>query len=115
MFPARYTVFILCIVLALVALVLTFALSGYFVWPFLVFAVLSAIGYLDVRQTRHAILRNYPVSGHFRFLFEAIRPELRQYFFESNQDGRPFSRERRSMVYDRAKDIEDVLAVRYRT
>ena len=109
MFPARYTVFILCIVLALVALVLTFALSGYFVWPFLVFAVLSAIGYLDVRQTRHAILRNYPVSGHFRFLFEAIRPELRQYFFESNQDGRPFSRERRSMVYDRAKDIEDVL------
>ncbi|MBN8180236.1 FMN-binding glutamate synthase family protein [Roseibium aggregatum] len=109
MFPARYTVFILCIVLALVALVLTFALSGYFVWPFLVFAVLSAIGYLDIRQTRHAILRNYPVSGHFRFLFEAIRPELRQYFFESNQDGRPFSRERRSMVYDRAKDIEDVL------
>ncbi|EAV45973.1 glutamate synthase, large subunit, putative [Stappia aggregata IAM 12614] len=109
MFPARYTVFILCIALALVALVLTFALSGYFVWPFLIFAVLSAIGYLDVRQTRHAILRNYPVSGHFRFLFEAIRPELRQYFFESNQDGRPFSRERRSMVYDRAKDIEDVL------
>ncbi|TYC67206.1 FMN-binding glutamate synthase family protein [Stappia sp. BW2] len=109
MFPARYTVFILCIALALVGLVLTLALSGYFVWPFLIFAVLSAIGYYDVRQTRHAILRNYPVAGHFRFLFESIRPELRQYFFESNQDGRPFSRERRSMVYDRAKDIEDVL------
>jgi glutamate synthase domain-containing protein 2 len=108
-FPARYSVFILCIALALVALVLTFALSGYFVWPFLIFAALSVIGYLDLRQTRHAILRNYPVAGHFRFLFEAIRPELRQYFFESNQDGRPFSRERRSMVYDRAKDIEDVL------
>ncbi|WP_269583090.1 FMN-binding glutamate synthase family protein [Roseibium sp. Sym1] len=109
MFPARYIVFALCLALTFLSFVLIFAWSGYFVWPFLVFAVLSAIGYLDMHQTRHAVLRNYPVSGHFRFLFEAIRPELRQYFFESNQDGRPFSRERRSMVYDRAKNIEDVL------
>ncbi|MCX2723456.1 FMN-binding glutamate synthase family protein [Roseibium salinum] len=109
MFPARYNVFILCLVSTFVSLVLTVAWTGYFFWPFLAFAVLSLIGIADMRQTKHSILRNYPVTGHFRYLFESVRPELRQYFFESNQDGRPFSRERRSMVYDRAKDIEDVL------
>ncbi|MTI05696.1 FMN-binding glutamate synthase family protein [Roseibium denhamense] len=85
------------------------SVSVHFVWPLIVFAGLSVVGLLDLTQTRHSVLRNYPVVGHFRFLFEAIRPELRQYFFESNQDGKPFSRERRSMVYDRAKNIEDVL------
>ncbi|KZM47751.1 glutamate synthase [Labrenzia sp. OB1] len=109
MFPARYTVFVLCILLAVISIILMFAVSGHFLWPFLVFAALSVIGVLDLRQNAHAVLRNYPVTGHFRYLFEAIRPELRQYFFESNQDGKPFSRERRSMVYDRAKNIEDVL------
>ncbi|WP_428643174.1 FMN-binding glutamate synthase family protein [Roseibium sp.] len=109
MFPSRYLVFVLCLIAAFLSFVLMFAVSGHFVWPFLAFAAVSAIGYWDTQQTRHSVLRNYPVTGHFRFLFEAIRPELRQYFFESNQDGKPFSRERRSMVYDRAKNIEDVL------
>jgi glutamate synthase domain-containing protein 2 len=104
--PARYFVFYLCLILTLVAFVLMMTVSGHFVWPFLVFAALSVIGTWDLTQARHAVLRNYPVSGHFRFLFEAIRPEMRQYFFESNQDGAPFSRERRSLVYDRAKNIE---------
>jgi glutamate synthase domain-containing protein 2 len=108
-FPTRYNVFVFCIVLCLVFFVEMFVVSIHFFWPFLVFAILTAIGYRDMRQTKHAVLRNYPLSGHFRFMFESIRPELRQYFFESNQDGRPFSRERRSMVYDRAKNIEDVL------
>ncbi|WP_299811934.1 FMN-binding glutamate synthase family protein [uncultured Roseibium sp.] len=109
MFPARYTVFVLCILLAVISIILMFTVSGHFLWPFLVFAALSVTGVLDLRQSAHAVLRNYPVTGHFRYLFESIRPELRQYFFESNQDGKPFSRERRSMVYDRAKNIEDVL------
>ncbi|MES0808005.1 FMN-binding glutamate synthase family protein [Roseibium sp. SCPC15] len=109
MFPARYFVFVLCQALTFVSFVLMFAWSGHFFWPFLVFAILSIIGFLDLHQDKHAVLRNYPVTGHFRYMFEAIRPEIRQYFFESNQDGRPFSRERRSMVYDRAKNIEDVL------
>ncbi|MBO6510772.1 MAG: FMN-binding glutamate synthase family protein [Roseibium sp.] len=108
-FPARYIVFVLCLLLTFVSFILMFSWSGHFIWPFLVFGTLSIIGFIDTQQTRHSVLRNYPVSGHFRFLFEAIRPEIRQYFFESNQDGRPFSRERRSMVYDRAKGIEDVL------
>ncbi len=109
MFPSRYLVFVLCLVFTFLSFVLMFSLSSHFVWPFLAFGTVSSVGYWDTRQSRHSILRNYPVTGHFRFIFEAIRPELRQYFFESNQDGKPFSRERRSMVYDRAKNIEDVL------
>ncbi len=64
---------------------------------------LSLIGIYDLNQTRHAILRNYPIIGHLRFFFEKIRPEMRQYFFEGDTDGRPFPRERRAIVYQRAK------------
>jgi glutamate synthase domain-containing protein 2 len=54
-------------------------------------------------QKRHAILRSYPIAAHFRFLFEEIRPEIRQYFLESDTDGTPFNRDKRSIVYQRAK------------
>ena len=57
----------------------------------------------DLVQTRHAILRNYPISAHLRFILEEIRPEIRQYFFESETDGLPFSRSQRAVVYQRAK------------
>ena len=64
---------------------------------------LVLLGLRDVVQTDHSILRNYPISAHLRFLFENVRPELRQYFFEDDKDGRPFSRDKRSIVYQRAK------------
>ena len=67
------------------------------------FGALSALGIRDLVQTRHAILRNYPISAHLRFLLEEIRPEMRQYFFESETDGQPFSRNQRAVVYQRAK------------
>ena len=70
---------------------------------FLICAALTLLGIRDMRQDQHAILRNYPISGHARFLMEALRPTLRQYFFEGEKDGRPFSRDRRSLVYQRAK------------
>ncbi len=57
----------------------------------------------DVIQKRKAILRNFPVVGHFRYLFEMVRPEINQYFVESNLDGTPYNRERRSVAYQRAK------------
>ena len=66
-----------------------------------------AIGIGDLRQTRHALLRNYPVIGHLRFLFEWIRPEIRQYFLESDREAVPFSRQQRSLVYQRAKNDSD--------
>ena len=49
--------------------------------------LLSLLGVRDRLQRRHAVLRNYPVIGHVRYLVEAIRPELRQYLFESATDG----------------------------
>ena len=66
-------------------------------------ALLAAVGVWDLVQTRHAILRSYPIIGHARFLLESIRPEIQQYFVESNTDGTPFDRETRDMVYERAK------------
>src|SRR5262249_1928207 len=71
--------------------------------PLALFGGLSALGVRDLFQTRHAILRNYPISAHLRFLLEDIRPELRQYFFEGEKDGAPFSRDKRAVVYQRAK------------
>ncbi|MFG6080383.1 FMN-binding glutamate synthase family protein [Paracoccus litorisediminis] len=68
---------------------------------------LSAIGVRDLLQRRHAILRNYPLIGHMRFLLESIRPEIRQYMLESDRDETPFSRESRALVYQRAKGVED--------
>ena len=68
---------------------------------------LSLTGVYDIFQRRHAILRNYPVIGHIRYLFENVRPELRQYLFESDTDGVPFNREQRSIVYQRAKMVLD--------
>jgi len=61
----------------------------------------------DLRQPQHAILRNYPVIGHLRFLLEFIRPEIRQYFIEGENEAAPFSRAQRSVVYQRAKDVSD--------
>ncbi|WP_344201254.1 FMN-binding glutamate synthase family protein [Aeromicrobium alkaliterrae] len=64
---------------------------------------LAVVGFYDLVQTRHSITRNYPIAGHARFLLEHIRPEIQQYFVESNTEGMPFDRETRDLVYDRAK------------
>lgn len=81
--------------------------SGWFLLPALLFIGLAALGAYDVTQRSHSILRNYPVLGHLRFVFEGIRPEIRQYLIESDEAEEPFSREERSLVYQRAKGVED--------
>lgn len=58
----------------------------------------------DIIQTEHSVLRNYPVTGHFRWLLESIRPQIRQYFIEADKEQTPFSRSQRSLVYARAKN-----------
>src|SRR5476649_906664 len=68
-------------------------------WALLVVVPLVLLGAYDLLQTQHTIRRNFPVLGRFRYLFEAVRPEIQQYFVESNSSGRPFSRELRSLVY----------------
>jgi len=79
--------------------------AGGWAWllAFLLFAGLTAVGCHDLWQTKHAVLRNYPLTAHLRFLLESIRPEMRQYFFEDEKNGTPFSRDKRALVYQRAK------------
>jgi glutamate synthase domain-containing protein 2 len=75
--------------------------------PLALFGALTILGTRDLIQTRHSVLRNYPISAHLRFLLETMRPEMRQYFFESEKDGAPFSRDKRAVVYQRAKMVLD--------
>ncbi|SHL06028.1 Glutamate synthase domain-containing protein 2 [Roseovarius marisflavi] len=102
----RFAAFALSGLLAFVSLIGLFW-SIWMLIPLVFFAGLTALGVLDVTQNSHSILRNYPVIGHMRFLFEGIRPEIRQYLIESDQDEEPFSRDARSLVYQRAKGMED--------
>ncbi len=104
---ARYSILALTIVMVLVSL--GFWVAGHSVaFPFVViFGLLMVLGLHDVSQRHHAVLRNYPIIGHIRFLLESIRPEIRQYMIESDSDELPFSRDQRSLVYQRAKGQED--------
>ncbi len=78
-------------------------------WSMVAIAPLVACGVADMVQTRQAVRRNFPVIGHMRYLLEKIRPEINQYFVESNHDGTPFSRHDRSVIYQRAKGDVDTL------
>jgi glutamate synthase domain-containing protein 2 len=104
--PVRYSAWGLCIFIALLSLFSVIAFNAGWL-PLVIFGALSLLGARDLRQSRHAILRNYPVIGHFRFLLEYIRPEMRQYFLESDNEAAPFSRAQRSLVYQRAKGEPD--------
>ena len=66
-------------------------------------AALAGLGAWDLLQTRHTILRSFPILGHVRYLMELLRPEIRQYFIESNTESAPFDRETRDLIYERAK------------
>ncbi len=104
----RYSALILAIAGAITAL-----WAGVY-WPWaLVLAVplslLALLGIYDLLQQRHSLLRNYPILAHMRWLFEGIRPEIRQYLMEGDGDAVPFTREQRSLVYQRAKEEAQAL------
>ena len=105
-YPIRYTAFGLCVFALLLSLFSVIAFGAGWL-ALLLFGALVAVGVHDLRQTRHALLFNYPVIGHIRFLLESVRPEIRQYFLESDTEAAPFSRSQRSLVYQRAKDESD--------
>jgi glutamate synthase domain-containing protein 2 len=105
-FPIRYTAWLLCAVGMLLS-AFTWVAFGSGGTLTLVFALLLGLGLRDALQTRHSVLRNYPVIGHLRFLLEFIRPEMRQYFIESDNEAAPFSRQQRSLVYQRSKGEQD--------
>jgi len=105
-FPIRYTVFGLSILGALLSC-FSVVVFGQGLVPLLLFLGLVATGIRDMRQSRHSVLRNYPIIGHLRFALEFIRPEIRQYFIENDNEAAPFSRAQRSLVYQRAKGDPD--------
>ncbi|BBL20838.1 hypothetical protein F939_01983 [Acinetobacter radioresistens DSM 6976 = NBRC 102413 = CIP 103788] len=113
-FFSRQSVWFLCILIALGITMLRLFYEPHYIYYFvsdtllnsvwLITALLSLLGLYDVLQNRHSILKNYPIMGHFRYIFEDFRPEIRQYFIESDHDALPFSRVQRSLVYQRAKN-----------
>ena len=72
----------------------------------IIISILLLVGYYNTIQKKHAILRNFPILGYFRYAFETISPEIQQYFIERNTDGKPFTRNQRSLAYQRAKNID---------
>jgi glutamate synthase domain-containing protein 2 len=78
-------------------------------WLWIIVGPMILAGLLDLIQTRSTLRRNFPLLAYGRYFFESIRPEIQQYFVESNTNGRPFSREMRSVVYQRAKGVTDTL------
>lgn len=91
----------------LVTLPLAAASAVWSPWLSLLFIVLFGLGVEDLRQPRQAVRRNYPLTGRLRYALESIRPEIRQYFLESDTEKLPFSRHQRAMVYARSKIQND--------
>ena len=107
--PTRYYTLVAVLVVFIASLILeVFFHVPWVTWPVMVVSgALSLVGLRDITQSKQAIRRNYPIIAHFRFLFEYIRPEIRQYFIESENEANPFSRASRSLVYQRAKKDSD--------
>jgi glutamate synthase domain-containing protein 2 len=99
---------IISIVLVLAILGISYFWPG-ILWTFVIVAPLIILGIYDMSQKRHAIRRNYPVIGNFRYILESIRPEIMQYFVETDTEGKPIDRLMRSMVYRRAKNVIDTV------
>jgi glutamate synthase domain-containing protein 2 len=104
----RYAAFVLVVVMTVLAVWVAWSTrhwaAGFWLAASLALVVL---GIHDMLQKRRAVLRNYPLLGHFRYLFESVRPELRQYLIEGDHDELPFSRQQRAIVYQRAKQELD--------
>ena len=100
----RYSVFALVILVFIAGLILLN-------WWLIVIGLAGiGLGIYDVLQNHHAILRNYPISGHVRYVLENFRPEIRQYLLEDDQAAVPFSRQQRALAYQRAKNVSDTNA-----
>jgi glutamate synthase domain-containing protein 2 len=104
--PIRLSTFAICVAGTIISAVGLF-INPVAWYPLAIFGLLTILGIHDRLQTRHAVLRNYPILGHMRFLLEFIRPEIRQYFIEGDNDKTPFSRSQRTLVYSRSKAVSD--------
>lgn len=103
----RYGLFAGVVAATVACAILSFFAIGW-VWPLIVLTPITLLGVWDLVQSRHALLRNYPLMAHIRWVFEDLRPYLRQYIVESDLEGRPIHRDARSLIYARAKDAPGV-------
>lgn len=105
----RKTAWFACIALTVLGIVLALSWSPAWWWAAAMFGALSMLGLVDVVQRRSTLRRLYPLIAHFRYGFESIRPEIRQYFIEDDLAEVPFSREKRALVYQRSKNERDTV------
>lgn len=102
----RYAVYSTCLGAALFSVYMS-ASDIWWLYGVAFFGALAVLGTHDLMQRKSSLLRNYPILGHFRYRLEAIGPEMRQYFIESDTAEVPFSRQQRALVYQRAKSVRD--------
>ena len=103
----RYVPYLLSIIATALFLYFAIYLSPWYYAGVVLFGAGAIIGTYDLLQTKHSLLRNYPLQAHLRYFAEGVRPELMQYFVEKDTDGRPYDRNHRSIVYQRSKGVLD--------
>lgn len=108
--PASGIIILLLVLINVIVIKEAFTGNGKWYLSLVITLPLLLLAIANIRQKKHAILRNFPVIGYLRYLFETIRPEIRQYFIESDLDGKPFNRRQRSIVYQRAKNEKQTVA-----
>ena len=108
--PVSGLIILILVLLSAVALKEGYTGNEGWYWILCLTLPLLLLAILNIRQKKHALLRNFPVVGYLRYFFESFRPEIRQYFFESDLDGKPFNRRQRSIVYQRAKNERQTVA-----
>lgn len=100
-------VFFLMAIISVISVLALSLISVTWLWTFFIIGPLIMLGLYDAFQVKRSILRLYPLLGRFRYMLESVRPEIQQYFVESDIDGAPISREFRSLIYQRAKGETD--------
>ncbi len=103
----RHLAFLLSFIIAAVSAALAYYHHPQWLWALAAGLVLCLVGLIDLLQHRRTVSRNYPILAHFRYFLESIGPEIRQYFIERDTEAVPFSRQQRSLVYQRAKNVID--------
>lgn len=102
----RYAPFSAVALLTVACVLLGLVVAPGFLWALPILVPLMCLGIWDVWQTRHTLLRLYPISAHFRWFFEWLRPYMREYLLNSDHQGRPYSHNQRALIYRRAKGTE---------
>ncbi|HET7586982.1 MAG TPA: FMN-binding glutamate synthase family protein [Gammaproteobacteria bacterium] len=103
----RYFAFGLMVFLTVAFGALGFFLGAAWWWGLALPLPLTLVGIYDLLQREHNVVRSYPILAHIRFMAEAVRPQIRQYFVESDTDGKPFDHNERKIIHQRARGIAD--------